>query len=111
VTLFELLSRQRRFVYLVVGILSVAGDWAALRLPSAIYPELKFSRITIVAQGSTLGARQIVFSVTRPLKKRSASCRASPACAHTPFGARRKSRSRSRLAPIWIARCNWCGPA
>ena len=68
-TLFELLSRQRRFVYLVVGIVSAAGIWAALRLPSAIYPELRFSRITIVAQGSTLGARQIVFSVTRPLEE------------------------------------------
>ncbi|HEY7193366.1 MAG TPA: efflux RND transporter permease subunit [Gemmatimonadales bacterium] len=68
-TLFELLSRQRRFVYLVVAIVSAAGIWAALRLPSAIYPELKFSRITIVAQGSTLGARQIVFSVTRPLEE------------------------------------------
>ncbi len=68
-TLFALLSRQRRFVYLIVGILSVAGVWAALRLPSAIYPELRFSRITIVAQGSTLGARQIVFGVTRPLEE------------------------------------------
>ena len=68
-TLFELLSRQRRFVYLVVGIVSAAGIWAALQLPSAIYPELRFSRITIVAQGSTLGARQIVFSVTRPLEE------------------------------------------
>ena len=68
-TLFDLLSRQRRFVYLIVGILSVAGVWSALRLPSAIYPELRFSRITIVAQGSTLGARQIVFSVTRPLEE------------------------------------------
>ena len=68
-TLFDVLGRQRRFVYLIVGILSVAGVWAALRLPSAIYPELRFSRITIVAQGSTLGARQIVFSVTRPLEE------------------------------------------
>ena len=58
-TLFDVLSRQRRFVYLIVGILSVAGVWSALRLPSAIYPELRFSRITIVAEGSTLGARQI----------------------------------------------------
>ena len=56
-------------MYLIVGILSVAGVWSALRLPSAIYPELRFSRITIVAQGSTLGARQIVFSVTRPLEE------------------------------------------
>jgi len=69
VTLFEVLSRQRRFVYLVVAIVSAAGIWAALRLPSAIYPELKFSRITVVAQGSTLGARQIVFSVARPLEE------------------------------------------
>jgi len=69
VNLFDILSRQRRVVYLVVGVLSVAGVWAALRLPSAIYPELQFSRITIVAEGSTLGARQIVFSVTRPLEE------------------------------------------
>ena len=68
-SLFATLSRQRRFVYLLVGVLSVAGIWAALRLPSAIYPELRFSRITVVAEGSTLGARQIVFSVTRPLEE------------------------------------------
>lgn len=68
-SLFDVLSLQRRFVYLVVVVLSVAGVWAALRLPSAIYPELRFSRITIVAQGSTLGARQVVFSVTRPLEE------------------------------------------
>jgi CzcA family heavy metal efflux pump len=69
VTLFDVLSRQRRFVYLVVALVSVAGVWSAAHLPSAIYPELRFSRITIVAQGSTLGARQIVFSVTRPLEE------------------------------------------
>ena len=67
--LFDVLSRQRRFVYLVVALLSVAGLWAALVLPSAIYPELNFSRITIVAEGSTLGARQVVFSITRPLEE------------------------------------------
>jgi len=69
VTLFDVLSRQRRFVYLVVALLSSAGVWAALVLPSAIYPELNFSRITIVAEGSTLGARQVVFSITRPLEE------------------------------------------
>ena len=68
-SLFDVLSRQRRFIYLLVGLLSAAGVWAALRLPSAIYPELVFSRITIVAQGSTLGARQVVFSITRPLEE------------------------------------------
>ena len=67
--LFDILSRQQRLVYLLVALLSVAGSWMALRLPSAIYPELRFSRITIVAQGSTLGARQVVFSITRPLEE------------------------------------------
>jgi CzcA family heavy metal efflux pump len=69
VKLFDILSRQQRLVYLIVALLSMAGAWAALRLPSAIYPELRFSRITIVAQGSTLGARQVVFSITRPLEE------------------------------------------
>ncbi len=68
-SLFDILSRQRRFVYLVVAVLSAAGVWAALALPSAIYPELQFSRIAVVAEGSSLGARQIVFSVTRPLEE------------------------------------------
>ena len=67
--LFDILSRQQRLVYLLVALLSVAGIWMALRLPSAIYPELRFSRITIVAQGSTLGARQVVFSITRPIEE------------------------------------------
>jgi multidrug efflux pump subunit AcrA (membrane-fusion protein) len=55
-------QQQRRFVYLAVALLSAAGIWAAMRLPSAIYPELEFSRVTIVVQGTSLGARQVLFS-------------------------------------------------
>ncbi|HMH61620.1 MAG TPA: efflux RND transporter permease subunit, partial [Bradyrhizobium sp.] len=68
-SLFDLLAAQRRFVYLVVGLLSVAGIYAATRLPSAIYPELAFPRILVVTEGSSLGARQMVFSVTRPIEE------------------------------------------
>jgi len=68
-SLFDLLAAQRRFVYLVVGLLSVAGLYAATKLPSAIYPELAFPRILIVSEGSALGARQMVFSVTRPIEE------------------------------------------
>ena len=67
--LFTLLSAQRRVVYLVVALLSAAGLWAAVKLPSAIYPELVFSRITVVANGSALGAREVLFSITRPLEE------------------------------------------
>src|SRR3954471_2066364 len=68
-SLFDLLASQRRFIYLLVALLSAGGIYAALRLPSAIYPELAFPRVLIVAQGSALGARQMLFSVTRPIEE------------------------------------------
>ena len=68
-SLFGLLAEQRRFIYMATLALSAAGIWFATRLPSAIYPELTFSRITIVAEGTSLGARQILFSVTRPIEE------------------------------------------
>ena len=60
--LFDLLSAQRRFVYLAVALASVAGIWTARSLPSAIYPELLFPRITVVAGGTALGARVALLS-------------------------------------------------
>jgi len=67
--LFTLLGQQRRFVYLAVILLTVAGIWSALQLPSAIYPELEFSRVTVVVNGTALGARQVLFSITRPIEE------------------------------------------
>jgi CzcA family heavy metal efflux pump len=64
-----LLARQRRLIYLLIGLLSAVGIAVAFQLPSAIYPELQFSRITIVVTGSALGARQVMFSVTRPVEE------------------------------------------
>jgi len=69
VTLFDVLSRQRRLVYLLVALASVAGVWATATLPSAIYPELTFARVTIVATGTSLGARQQLFGVSRPIEE------------------------------------------
>ena len=68
-SLFTLLAEQRRFVYLATVLLSGAGIWAALHLPSAIYPELSFPRITVVVEGSSLGTRQVVFAITRPIEE------------------------------------------
>ncbi|HVO35849.1 MAG TPA: efflux RND transporter permease subunit, partial [Gemmatimonadales bacterium] len=67
--MFDLLVRQRRFIYLAVALASAAGIGCAFLLPSAIYPELLFPRIAVVAQGSSLGARQVVFSITRPIEE------------------------------------------
>ena len=67
--LFDVLAAQRRVIYLVVVLLSAAGVWMARSLPSAIYPELLFPRITVVAEGTSLGARQVEFSMTRPIEE------------------------------------------
>ncbi len=67
--LFDVLAAQRRFIYLAIALLSAGGVWGALNLPSAIYPELTFPKITIVAQGASLGARQVVFAMTRPIEE------------------------------------------
>jgi CzcA family heavy metal efflux pump len=64
-----ILAAQRRFVYLFIGLVSAVGVAMTFRLPSAIYPELQFSRITIVLSGSALGARQVLFAVTRPVEE------------------------------------------
>jgi CzcA family heavy metal efflux pump len=69
VTLFDVLQRQRRLVLLAVAGLSAGGIWTATRMPSAIYPELVFERIGVVVTGSSLGAREMIFSVTRPLEE------------------------------------------
>ena len=66
---FGFLTRQRRFVYLLIALLTAAGIAAAFGLPSSIYPELNFPRIVIVAQGTALGARQQMFTVTRALEE------------------------------------------
>ena len=68
-SLFTYLAEQRRFIYMAVALLSAAGIWEATRIPSAIYPELVFSRVTVVAEGSALGARQVLFGVTRPIEE------------------------------------------
>jgi CzcA family heavy metal efflux pump len=68
-SLFDYLAQQRLFIYLSIALLSAAGVWAAFSLPSAIYPELEFSRITVVAEGTSLGARQVLFTVTRPIEE------------------------------------------
>ncbi|MEZ4417061.1 MAG: efflux RND transporter permease subunit [Gemmatimonadota bacterium] len=66
---FGLLTRQRRFVLLATMLCAVAGIGAAFILPSSIYPELKFSRIVVVAQGTSLGAQDQMFAVSQPLEQ------------------------------------------
>ena len=61
-------DRHHKATYLVVALLCVAGLYAATQLPSAIYPEVEFPRIIVVAQGVQLEPRNMINAVARPLE-------------------------------------------
>ncbi len=61
--------RNSRAVYLLTGLLLVAGLVSAFRLPSNIYPELSFPRIVILAHAGDLSPRNMLLTVTRPLEE------------------------------------------
>jgi multidrug efflux pump subunit AcrB len=66
--LARFVDRHHKATYLVVALLCVAGLYAVFQLPSAIYPEVEFPRIIIVAEGSQLEPRNMVTAVARPLE-------------------------------------------
>jgi multidrug efflux pump subunit AcrB len=61
-------DRNHKATYLVVALLCVAGLYSVFKLPSAIYPEVEFPRIIVVAEGAQLEPRNMVTAVARPLE-------------------------------------------
>jgi multidrug efflux pump subunit AcrB len=61
-------DRHHKATYLIVALLCVAGLYSAFQLPSAIYPEVEFPRIIVVAEGVQLEPRNMVTAVARPLE-------------------------------------------
>jgi multidrug efflux pump subunit AcrB len=61
-------DRHHKASYLIVALLCVAGLYSAFQLPSAIYPEVEFPRIIVVAEGVQLEPRNMVTAVARPLE-------------------------------------------
>jgi CzcA family heavy metal efflux pump len=62
-------TRNSRAITLAVVLLTAAGIYSMFSLPSNIYPEVEFQRITIVAHSGDLSPRMMMLSVTRPLEE------------------------------------------
>ncbi len=58
-----------KLVWLVVTLLTVGGLVSVFELPSNIYPEVEFPRITVVAGTGHLSPKSMLLSVTRPLEE------------------------------------------
>jgi len=58
-----------RAVLLVTVLLAAGGLLAALRLPSAIYPALRFPRVVVIAHSGTTPPQSMALGVTRPIEQ------------------------------------------
>src|SRR5262245_41910921 len=62
-------TQHSRAVILAIVALVIGGVFAAITLPSSIYPPLEFPRIVIVGQSGTLPPQSMSLIVTRPLEQ------------------------------------------
>src|SRR6266540_4079116 len=67
--LARVVSNQSRTVLVVIGLLCVAGLYAAWWLPVAIFPQTNFPRIVIIVDNDVVPAPQTLVSVTRPIEE------------------------------------------
>jgi len=56
-------------IVLLTALLAVFGVISMLRMPSGIYPEVAFPRITVVARTAGMAVKQVEISVTRPIEE------------------------------------------
>ncbi|MEO8042420.1 MAG: efflux RND transporter permease subunit, partial [Acidobacteriota bacterium] len=64
-----IISRQSRAVLVVVGLLCAAGLYAAIKLPTAIFPNTDFPRIVVTVENGEEPADQMLVSVTQPIEE------------------------------------------
>ncbi|MFY9558328.1 MAG: efflux RND transporter permease subunit, partial [Blastocatellia bacterium] len=68
-SLAQVISNQSRAVVVLVGLLCLAGIYAALQLPVAIFPQTDFPRVVIIVDDGVVPAQQVLVSVTRPIEE------------------------------------------
>jgi len=69
VKIAALATRYRAPLYVLTGFLALAGLASLGTLPSAIYPEVAYPRIVIVARSPTFEATEMTVAVTRPIEE------------------------------------------
>jgi CzcA family heavy metal efflux pump len=58
-----------RAVFLITGVLTIAGFAALFQLPSNIYPELNFPRIVVLVHAGDLSPDTMLLTITRPIEE------------------------------------------
>ena len=66
--LTDLLRRNRTAILGTTSLLAASGLYAASRMPVAIFPEVAFHRISVIARAGNLPVEQTLTAVTQPLE-------------------------------------------
>ena len=67
-SLGEFIARHRTAILGLCTMLVAAGAWAAATMPVAIFPEVAFHRITVIARAGNLPVEQTLTALTQPLE-------------------------------------------
>lgn len=68
-SILEILMRQSRALYFMLALVTVLGVLSFRGLPSAVYPELAFPRIAVIANVKDLDPTRVLLTLTRPLEE------------------------------------------
>ena len=67
--LFNLISAHRKAVFFLVAVLSIGGIVSLFRMPIALFPNIDFPRIVMIADNGEEPADRMMIEVTRPLEE------------------------------------------
>ena len=67
-TLGDLVARNRAAIFGITAFLAIGGAIAAAHMPVAIFPEVTFHRITVIARTAPLPVEHTVSVLTQPLE-------------------------------------------
>jgi CzcA family heavy metal efflux pump len=62
------LARSTRTVFFFVFALTMAGVWAALRVPISVFPETNFPRVVIGVDNGVMPVEQMEVTITKPIE-------------------------------------------
>jgi multidrug efflux pump subunit AcrB len=61
--------RHARAIVFLTAALTILGVWAYVRTPASIFPEMRFSRVDVVADAGNLPPEQVRVAVSMPLER------------------------------------------
>ncbi len=67
--LFEIISAHRKAVFFLAAVLSIGGIVALFQMPIALFPNIDFPRIVMIADNGEEPADRMMIEVTRPLEE------------------------------------------